>query len=553
MAIVAFPILWGLVLFIARYVQAGPCFRDTTAPGQCVASTFTAVLPAGATIERVDSVSAGGTYGEGAADLGYPNNVTNLPELCAVLINVTSSPTSYYRFGLFLPTTDTWNGRVLTVGNGAFLGGINWRDMGPGPHYGFASISTDTGHLSANGDLSWALNSPETVIDWSWRAIHGSVVIGKSLIEAFYQSSITYSYYSGCSTGGRQGLKEIQLHADSFDGALIGAPNWDPAGLMPWLTRLGTLNLPAVNPKSFTTLSQFQLLASTVRTQCDGIDGLVDHIVSSPEDCDPDLTVIQCGEPGVDAANCLTPEQVETAKEVYSDYYTPDGKLVYTGLEHSSENQWDTYQLYGNPANFDTYWEKYFLYNDPSWTWQDYNDTVAYDARRINPGNATADKYDISDFRDLGGKIILYQGTSDGIISTRHSTTFYNRTKTAMGGDIDDFFRFFLVPGMQHCYLSPAAVNAPWMFGAWSQQAALGSFTTGYSVPNNVNRQHDAMLALISWVENSTAVDSIIASAYNTSTGSLVVTRQRPLCPYPEKAVYDGSGDQNAATSWDCA
>ncbi|KAI1853158.1 hypothetical protein JX265_011439 [Neoarthrinium moseri] len=552
MVVVALPLLWGLVTLLSRLAQAGPYIRDKDAAGSCTASAFSSVLPAGAVIERADHVDAGGSYGEGAKNLGYPNNVTNLPEVCAIIVNVSSSSTSNYRFGLFLPTAANWNGKLLTVGNGGFLGGINWRDMGPGPHYGMASISTDTGHNSGS-DLSWGLNNPERINDWGWRAIHGSVVIGKTLVKAYYQKQIKYSYYSGCSTGGRQGLKEIQLDATSFDGALIGAPAWDQVGLMPWLSRLGTLNLPTTDPGSFTDVSQFTLLADTVRTQCDAKDGLTDNIVSSPETCEPDLSVIQCGNAGVDASNCLTAEQVETAKNVYSDYNESNGQLVYNGLEHSSEDQWDTYQLYGNPANFDQQWPRFFLYNDPTWTWQEYNDTVADDARRIDPGNATADKYDISGYRARGGKIILYHGTADGIVATRSSKLYYNRTREAIGGSIDDFFRFFLVPGMQHCWLSPSAVNAPWNFVGTSQQVALGSFSNGYSVPNNINRQHDAMLALMSWVENSTSVDSVIATAWKVSSGNLQVARQRPLCPYPKKATYNGTGNPDLATSWACA
>ncbi|KAH8205562.1 hypothetical protein TruAng_000268 [Truncatella angustata] len=552
MATFSLTLLWGSFLFLFLYFTKN-CIAQPNVAGNCTAATFNSVLPSNAVIERIDSVADGGAYGEGAKDLGYPNNVTGLPELCAIIINVTSSATSNYRFGIFLPVTDNWNGRILTVGNGGFLGGINWRDMGPGPHYGFATLSTDTGHVSGNGDLTWGYSRPETVTDWGWRAVHGSVVIGKILVEAFYQQAIDYSYYSGCSTGGRQGLKEIQLNPYAFDGALIGAPAWDPAALMPWITRLASYNLPVTDPGAFTTIAQFQLVASTVRAQCDADDGLQDNIISSPEICEPDLSVIQCGITGVDASNCITSEQIETVKDVWTDYYTSEGDFVYPGLEHSSEAQWDIWQLYGNPAKFDQDWERYFLYNDPSWGINQFNDTVYYDARRLNPGNATADDFDISGYRDRGGKIILYHGTSDGYIPTRSSIDFYNSTQEAVRGDIDEFFKLFLIPGMQHCWLSPAGVNAPWMIGGGGQQNALGTFTTGYSVPNNINRQHDAMLALMGWVEDDTPVESIIASAFNISSGTLQISRQRPLCPYPQKATYDATGDPNAASSWYCA
>lgn len=552
MAVLSVPLLWGLFTFLSPYM-AGVCTAQDVAPAVCSASTFTSALPSNAVIERVDYVPDGGSYGEGAKDLGYPNNVTNLPELCAVIVNVTSSPSSNFRFGLFLPIVSNWNNRILTVGNGGYLGGINWRDMGPGPHYGFATLSTDTGHLSVNGDLTWGYKDPETVADWGWRAIHGSTALGKTLTKAFYQAAtIDYSYYSGCSTGGRQGLKEIQLHPDAYDGALVGAPAWDVVGLMPWITRLATFNLPVDAPGTFTDISQFTLLANTVRAQCDGDDGLKDNIVSAPEICNPDLSVIQCGNAGVNSSSCLTPEQITNAKKVWTDFYTSNGTFVYPGLEHSSEAQWDIWQLYGNPSNFDQAWEKYFLYNDLTWNISQFSDKTVYDAFRVDPGNATSDDFDISAYRDRGGKLIIYHGGSDGYIPTRSSIDFYNKTKAAVGGDVDDFFRLFMIPGMQHCWLSPTGVNAPWMIAGGGQQMALGGYTTDYSVPYNIDPQHDALLALMNWVEEATPVDSVIASAFNISTGTLQISRQRPLCPYPQKAIYDGTGDPNNAASWSC-
>lgn len=552
MAVLSVPLLWGLFTFLSPYLS-GVCTAQGVTPAVCSASTFIDALPSNAVIERVDYVPDGGSYGEGAKDLGYPNNVTNLPELCAVIVNVTSSPSSNFRFGLFLPTVSNWNNRILTVGNGGFLGGINWRDMGPGPHYGFATLSTDTGHLSVNGDLTWGYKDPETRNDWGWRAMHGSTALAKTLTKAFYQAStIKYSYYSGCSTGGRQGLKEIQLHPDAYDGALIGAPAWKVMGLMPWITRLGSFNLPVDAPGTFTDISQFQLLANTVKAQCDGDDGLKDNIISAPEICNPDLSVIQCGNAGVSNSSCLAPEQIANVKKVWSDFYTHNGTFVYPGLEHSSEAQWDIWQLYNNPSNFDQAWEKYFLYDNLSWTINDFSDKTVYDAFRIDPGNATSDDFDISAYRDRGGKLIIYHGGSDGYIPTRSSIDFYNRTKAAVGGSVDDFFRLFLIPGMQHCWLSPTGVNAPWMIAGGGQQMALAGYTTDYSVPYNIDPQHDALLALMNWVEEAEPVDSIVASAFNISTGTLQISRQRPLCPWPQKAIYDGVGDPNNATSWSC-
>ena len=117
------------LMLVSLAIQAASALDVNT---RCKSSIFEPLLDANATIETVDIVSTGDEYGEGAVNLGYPINPTNLPELCAVIVKVESSSNSSFRFGLFLPTE--WNSRVLTVGNGGFAGGINWLDMGPGKH-----------------------------------------------------------------------------------------------------------------------------------------------------------------------------------------------------------------------------------------------------------------------------------------------------------------------------------------------------------------------------------------------------------------------------------
>jgi len=127
----------------------------------------------------------------------------------------------------------------MASGNGGFGGGINWNDMETNALNGFAAVSTDTGHLSISFDASWALNKPESIIDWGYRAMHESVVMGKAITEAYYNSKIKYSYYASCSTGGRQGLKEIQRFPEDFDGVLAGAPAWWTSHLQTWSLEVG--------------------------------------------------------------------------------------------------------------------------------------------------------------------------------------------------------------------------------------------------------------------------------------------------------------------------
>lgn len=545
MVAVIVPALWAMFQML---VDAA--VLDCRQSKPCTAATFASALPAGASIEKVASVAKGGSYGEGASDLGYPTNAQNLPAVCAVTVRVTSGA-SKYRFGLFLPTAANWNSKFLAVGGYSQAGGINWPDMGQGPHYGMATLSTDTGHNSTGADLSWA--TPDTLLDWGYRAVNGSVFLGKALTQAYYGKSITYSYWSGCSTGGRQGLKEIQISPESFDGALVGSAAWYTNHLFPWITKIATYNLPTSDPKHI-DVPQFTLLAQTVQSQCDPQDGVTDNIVSSPDTCTIDLTAIQCGDPRANATNCLTLAQVQTARNMYADYVTASGnKFVHSGFSPSSEDQWSTFLSFGAPEDFDVRYERYWLYGDPQWNWTRYTDAVVADSERINPGNATADAYDVSAFRRRGGKVLMYHGLADGVVPTRSSGVYYNRTAAAMG-TVDDFLRLFYVPGMQHCWFTPPEVNAPWAFGGAgqaTQMLAQAGFGQGWSVPGFLgDARYDALVALMDWVEKGKAVDSVVATTW-TATGA--AARQRPLCPWPKRAVYKGTGNQDVAGSWKCA
>lgn len=371
----------------------------------CSFETFQNVLPSNATILSAVALANGSTYGEGAADIAYPTNPTNLPANCALTVNVTSSASSSFRFGIFLPTQ--WNGRFMTVGNGGFSGGINWLDMGAGIRYGFAIVSTDTGHNATSSDGSWALNAPERRNDFGYRAIHGSTVMGKALTEAYYGQNISWSYYAGSSTGGRQGLREAQYDPDSFDGLLVGAPAWWTSHLQPWTTKLASYNLPVdganrIPPETFATVG-----AEVIR-QCDGVDGVVDGIVSAPDKCQFDPSTLQCGS-GAQAANattaCLTAEQIATLTNIYADYYA-EGKFAFPGLEIGSESQWTVLLGGSAPNGLGDGYMQYFLLNDPSWNYTQYTDRIVWEADAVDPGNATADHYEaMAAVMDRGSKM----------------------------------------------------------------------------------------------------------------------------------------------------
>ncbi|KAI1842424.1 hypothetical protein JX266_011319 [Neoarthrinium moseri] len=524
---------------------------DCKTNASSVADLLVGKLPPSASIEKIAYVETGDTYGEGRRNLMYPIQPTNLPELCAVTIYVPTSSTSAYRFGIFLPVN--WNSRFLTVGNGGFGGGINWLDMGAYVKYGFAVVSTDTGHNSTTGDGSWAFKNPEKRTDWGWRAMHGTVDISKQIVEAYYGVNIKYSYYNGCSTGGRQGLRQVQIDPDSFDGVIIGAPGWYTTNLNTWFTKAGIYNLPETDPKHI-PFNLFSTMADLVIRQCDMLDGVYDGIVSLPDACVPDWTEILCSNPDADPSACLTEAQASTPPNVYGDFVSSSGELIHPGLSPGCEGQWFAVLNFTNTSPFGFNYIRFFLLDNIFWNYTYWDDSLVTYAQLTDPGQSTANDYNLTTFKDLGHKMLMYHGLADGLIPPRGSDLYYRNTLATMGenlSSVSEWFRYFQVPGMQHCWSTATSPNSPWYFGAEFQAAQMG--TDIWSVPGFEDKDHDILLALMDWVENGNPVNALVATAWNdvwnTSSG---VKSQRPICPYPNMAVWDGIGDINLAASWTC-
>ncbi|CAK3891157.1 ferulic acid Esterase Feruloyl esterase [Lecanosticta acicola] len=518
---------------------------------ECTESAFQSILPPDASIISATSLTTNSTFHVPASNIAYPTSPTQLQALCAIEVNVTSSPISAYTFGLFLP--ENWNQRFLAVGNGGFAGGINWLDMGAGVGYGFAVMSTDTGHNSTSRDGRWALNK-ERLTDWGYRAMHGSVVHAKGIVAAYYGSNATWNYYSGCSTGGRQGLKEVEAYPEDFDGVLAGAPAWWTSHLQTWTVKMGQYNSP--NGSAHHIPSElFPVIGAEVLKQCDPQDGLVDSIISDPQGCHFYPEALLCGANVTNqtAAGCLTAPQLDTLDKIWGDYVETNQTFVFPHVELGAEAQWETLLGLGEPNSLGIEYVRYFLLNDGTWDFHNFDYSIVELADRLQPGGATASNFNISPFHARGGKLLHYHGLADALIATGSSIYFHRKvleTLTPKGIDLDSWYRFFLVPGMQHCLGTPTDVDAPWYFGGANQAAALSTSVSG--VPGFRDAKHDALLALMAWTENGTAPDAIIATAWQNETLHDEVLRQRPLCPYPQHARYLGQGDPNLAQSWKC-
>lgn len=411
-------------------------------------------------------------------------------------------------------------------------------------------MSTDTGHNSSTFSGVWADNQPDRVANWGYLAMHGSVVAAKQITTEYYAHNVSYSYYSGCSTGGRQGLKEAEAYPEDFDGIVAGAPAWWTSHMQPWTARLPLYNLPKT-ADYYIPAPLFAAVNAEVIKQCDPQDGLVDTVVSDPEGCNFRPEALLCGSQSANASSCLTGPQLDTLYNIYSDYVGENNTFFFPSLTIGSEGQ--PILITSDPPNpLGTDYVKYFLGKGANWNYKDYNDDIIALSDAINPGNATV-KFDLSAFHKKGGKILSYHGMADPLIPTKSTPYFYNHVDRALapqGIDIDSFFKFFLVPGMSHCSGTQPSMNAPWYFAGPNQQPVLGPAI--YSTPGFEDKEHDVLKAMMAWVEEGRVPEYVVATKYTNDTTHDQVMRQRPICMYPKQAKYTGNGDANDAKNWEC-
>lgn len=403
-------------------------------------------------------------------------------------------------------------------------------------------MSTDTGHSSSPFDGRWGLDQPEKLINWGYRAMHGSVAATKKIIKSYYTQNIKFSYYASCSTGGRQGLKEIQLHPDAFDGVVVGAPAWWTTHLQTWTLKQGLTNFPA-NSSHHLPSPLFRTIVDEMVRQCDAQDGVQDGIISDPLSCNFDFNRLLC-QAGKNNTACLTASQMETAQKLYRDYMDTNQTLLYPGMTLGA----DAAALSTQPSPLGIDYLRYWVFNDSNWDFTTFKYEDVLTADKTDPGNATANDFDLSPFQKRGGKLIHYHGLADNLIPSGSSQYFYDqvyRTLTPTGIKIDDFYRYFLVPGMNHCTGSSVS---PWYIGGGTQYVS----GVNHSVPGFMDREHDVILAIMAWVENGEAPDQIIATKFRNDSALDGVESQRPLCTYPKQARYLGYGDIKDPSSWKC-
>jgi len=479
----------------------------------------------GVSITFARAVEAGPFQQPDAAPGRGPAAPVNLPAHCRVALVLAPSSDSHIEMELWLPAN--WNGKFQAVGNGGFAGSITYAggggavasSMATALQQGYATASTDTGHKNTPGasPAAFAYQHPEKFTDFAFRAVHEMTVTSKALIKTFYGKAPTLSYWNSCSNGGRQGLMEAQRFPADYDGIIAGSPvlNWTfRATQAVWVARA-----EHESDTSFIPPAKYPAIHKAAVEKCDGLDGIKDGIIDNPTKCKFDPVDLLCK--GDDSAACLTAPQVETARKMYNAASNPKtGKEFYVGLEPGSELGWGTY---GGPAPFilASDYFKNVVFSDPAWDYKkfDFNDDLDL-AQRF--GQKTVDAIDpnLKDFFARGGKLLQYHGWSDPQILPLNSVRYYTSVLDALGGTskVSDNYRLFMVPGMAHC--------------------------GGGEGPN----RFDGFGALTEWVENKKAPDAMVATRLTDGKAD----RTRPICPYPQNAVYKGSGSTDDAANFAC-
>jgi len=508
-----------LILLAAGWT--GPAFGQSSTQGRSLRSTASCealkslALP-NATITRAQAVDAGAfalpaSEGGGATPAAAARA---LPPFCRVAASLKPSGDSDIQVEVWMPTAN-WNGKFQAVGNGAFNGTIAYPAMMTALGRGYATASTDTGHVG--GGASWALGHPEKAIDFGWRAVHEMAVTSKQIVARYYDDGPRFSYFNGCSAGGRQAMKAAQRFPADFDGIIAGAPGLDWTGRAAQAVRVAK----TLEKSEDARLSQAhrQLLHGAVVNACDARDGVKDGLIDDPKRCSFDPGVLQCK--GSDAAACLTAAQVETAKALYASAINPRTGREIPGLLPGSELGWTDlgWTPSARATGLDQF--RFIVFGDARWDIQKFNfDSDIVRAEQVDADTINALDPNLKPFIDRGGKLIQYHGWSDPQISPASSTQYYLRVREALGGadKIHDSYRLFMAPGMAHC--------------------------GGGEGPNTF----DMLASLEGWVEHGKAPGQVIAS--HATNG--VVDRTRPLCPYPQVAVYKGTGSANEAANFEC-
>ena len=430
-----------------------------------------------------------------------------------------------YAIGFALALPENWNGRFMFQGGGGLNGNVadpigNQGGGIPALARGFAVITSDTGHKSSGMGFDAAfMADQEAYMNFLYKAIGKVTVVGKKIVTEYYSKPVEYSYYVGCSTGGREAMIMSQRYPDYYDGIGSGAPamrtNYSNLGTK-WMQV--SLNQAAPHDQNGDPVpggglpeKDLNLLVDSFLGACDGKDGVEDGMVFNIEGCDFDPADLTCR--GAKTDDCLTEKQVKAVKQGLAGPVTSCGNQVYSPF------------LIDTGVNAKAFIPGLMVMTNSALGPPTKETEMDVDREYIEKtdGAAVAGNTflwtNLSTFSGHGGKLIFYHGASDPWFSALDTVDYYKRLIRDNGGyeKVSEWSRLFLVPGMGHCSGGETTVDT-----------------------------FDMLSAIVNWVEKGTAPERVTASGRNLPGLS------RPLCPYPEYPHYTGKGDSNDAENFEC-
>lgn len=470
-----------------------------------------------------------------------------------------------YAIGFEMRMPQDWNRRFFFQGGGGNDGTINpaYGTLSGGGNttnaltLGYAVVSTDAGHTNDNSSLiSGAVFGlePQARIDYGYNAVGTLTPIARQILKRHYGTGAKYSYFVGCSNGGRQGMVAAARYPELFDGIVAGNPGFDlpKAAVQHAWDVQQFLAVGAGSIAGAFSVADMRLVASRIVERCDALDGLSDGMIDNLPACQKafDLSELTC--PGAKDATCLAPAQVSALAKIFDGPRNSAGRQLYSdwpfdaGVGAGGWRVWKLEapflgglpiigalgssslayifttpptQVAGNPAaligylsafDFDVDAPKIFATTDV------YTESAM---SFMTPPNPTR----LDRLHRSGGKMIVFHGASDPVFSYNDTVRWYE----ALRGSGKRNVRLFTIPGMNHCSGGPAA------------------------------DKFDTLSAIVDWVERNDAPERIVASVRPPAQNPEVpvdwtLPRTRPLCPYPQQARYRGAGDPNDAASFAC-
>lgn len=482
-------------------------------------------------------------------------------EYCKVTLVYGTKPEQNITIAVGLPLNSTdggsggqqgaWNGRTQGLGGGGCAGNLN---VDPAVSSGYVGSGTDGGH--SGGDCTPGVNAGGTynlefIEDFFRVGIKQQILWSKRIANTYYGEQPAFNYWNGCSTGGRQGYLLAQELGDELDGVLANSPAmfWTRFQTAQMWGQLAMHDLAGELPPASIPTAKLQAAQQSAIAACDAKDGVTDGIIDDPRVCHFDAKANVCGQPGAPAAGlCLTSSEAEAVNEVWDGPRNKHGDRIWFGLDRGSD-----FPILDGLAPFTLgvtqfEWDlRDTTYSPPSTKWQTVTldgpglsyPQVAQDGSR-NIADVTDTFGDLDTFKAHGGKIMTFVGSNDQFIYPRGVLNYYRQMATRYRdqGDstgfenVQDFYRLFRAPGVGHCGI-PAGVLGPGTglgdIGPWPQNGA-------------------DFAALVAWVEHGVKPSQVIGH----SAGPAAPPLSRPLCPYPQTAIYTGSGDFRDAANWVC-